>query len=104
MARSITILEKYQMLGTLFLIGSLSSPDAYRSNYLEIHSHTWDMHTLGQCPSSVGRGGILCLDEDKILEDLKKSRESLNNTLLWLLLGERLKLELDKISLKFLGM
>ena len=68
------------MLGTLFLIGSLASPDAYRSPYLEIHSHTWDMHTIGQCPSNIGRGGILCLDEDKILEDLRKSRESLNNT------------------------
>ena len=79
-SRSISILEKYQMLGTLFLIGSLASPDAYRSSYLEIHSHTWDMHTIGQCPSNVGRGGILCLDEDKILEDLRKSRESLNNT------------------------
>ena len=79
-SRSITILEKYQMLGTLFLIGSLANPDAYRSNYLEIHSHTWDMHTIGQCPSSVGRGGILCLDENTILEDLRKSRESLNNS------------------------
>ena len=78
--RSISILEKYQMLGTLFLIGSLAGPDAYKSDYLEIHSHTWDMHKLGQCPSSVGRGGILCLDEDVILEDLKRSRESLNNT------------------------
>ena len=68
------------MLGTLFLIGSLASPNDYNSPYLEIHSHTWDMHTPGVCPSSMGRGGILCLDENKILEDLKKSRESLNNT------------------------
>lgn len=79
-ARTIRILEKYQMLGTLFLIGSLASPNDYRSQYLEVHSHTWDMHTPGVCPSSMGRGGILCLDENKILEDLKKSRESLNNT------------------------
>lgn len=79
-ARTIAILERYQMLGTLFLIGSLASPDAYRSDYLEVHSHTWDMHTPGVCPSSVGRGGILCLDENTILEDLRKSRESLNNT------------------------
>ena len=68
------------MLGTLFLIGSLASPEAYRSDYLEIHSHTWDMHTIGQCPSSIGRGGILCLDENTVLEDLRKSRESLNQT------------------------
>lgn len=79
-ARTISILEKYQMLGTLFLIGSLASPDGYASEYLEIHSHTWDMHKIGDCPASVGRGGILCLDENTILEDLKKSRESLNNT------------------------
>lgn len=79
-ARTISILEKYQMLGTLFLIGSLASPDGYASPYLEIHSHTWDMHKLGDCPASVGRGGILCLDENTILEDLRKSRESLNNT------------------------
>ena len=79
-ARSITILNKYEFQGTLFLIGSLASPDAYRSEYLEIHSHTWDMHKLGQCPASIGRGGILCLDEETILEDLRKSRESLNNT------------------------
>lgn len=81
--RTITILEKYQMLGTLFLIGSLASSDAYRSSYLEIHSHTWDMHGLktgDDCPNSSLRGGITCFDDEKILEDLKKSRESLNNT------------------------
>ncbi len=79
-ARSIQILEKYQMHATLFLIGSLASPDDYRSDYLEIHSHTWNMHTIGQCPSSIGRGGILCLSEEEILEDLKKSRDSLHQT------------------------
>ena len=82
-ARSIIVLERYQMLGTLFLIGNLASPDAYRSNYLEVHSHTWDMHGLltgDDCPSSGFRGGITCFDSEKILEDLKKSRESLNNT------------------------
>ena len=80
MTRAISLLEKYQMLGTLFLIGSLASPEAYISEYLEVHSHTWDMHTMGQCPSNVGRGGILCLDDNTVLEDLKKSRESLNQT------------------------
>lgn len=79
-ARTIQILTKYQMSGTLFLIGSLASPSDYRSPYLEVHSHTWDMHKIGDCPSNIGRGGILCLDENTILEDLKKSRESLNNT------------------------
>ena len=78
-SRMITILERYEMIGTLFLIGSLASPNDYTSNYLEIHSHTWDMHTPNVCSGGYG-GGILCLDEATILEDLKKSRESLNNT------------------------
>lgn len=75
----ISILEKYQMQGTLYLIGSLASPSDYTSQYLEIHSHTWDMHTPNVCNGSHG-GGLLCLDEQTILDDLKKSRESLNNT------------------------
>lgn len=79
-SRTISILEKYQMLGTLFLIGSLASPSDYNSQFLEVHSHTWDMHKLNQCSFGNGGGGILCLDENVILEDLKKSRNSLNNT------------------------
>ena len=78
--RMIPILEKYKLTGTLFLIGSLASPDAYNSEYLEIHSHSWDMHKLGVCQGGTHGGAILCWPDDKIQEDLKKSRESLNNT------------------------
>ena len=78
-SRMISILEKYKMMGTLFLIGSLASPNDYRSDYLEIHSHSWNMHTPGVCSGSHG-GAILCWDKSKILDDLKKSRDSLNNT------------------------
>lgn len=79
--RSIWILEKYKINATLFLIGHLASPLAYRSDYLEIHSHTWDMHNIGDCSGYGGYGGgILCLPEDRLLEDLRKSRESLDNT------------------------
>ena len=80
LARMIGILEKYEMQGTLYLIGSLASPTDYTSNYLEIHSHTWDLHTPNVCSGSHHGGGLLCLDEQTILDDLKKSRESLNNT------------------------
>ena len=77
--RNIEILEKYNLHATLFLIGSLASPDNYKSSSLEIHSHTWNMHNLGECP--IGRGGaILCKDKSFIVEDLKKSSESLNNS------------------------
>lgn len=78
-ARMIAILEKYHMMGTLYLIGSLANPSDYASEYLEIHSHSWDLHTPNVCNGLYG-GGLLCLDEQVILDDLKKSRESLNNT------------------------
>ena len=78
-SRNIEILEKYNLHATLFLIGHLSSPDAYKSRNLEIHSHTWNMHNLKECP--IGRGGaILCKDKEYIINDLKKSSESLNNS------------------------
>ena len=77
--RNIQILEKYDLHATLFLIGSLASPEDYKSNNLEIHSHTWNMHNLGECKEKRG-GAILCKDKDYILSDLKKSRESLNNS------------------------
>lgn len=78
-SRNIEILEKYDLHATLFLIGHLASPDDYKSNNLEIHSHTWDMHNLGECPIKRG-GAILCKDKDYILNDLKKSRDSLNGS------------------------
>lgn len=77
--RMVVLLEKYKHVGTLFLIGSLLPSDAYHSDYMEIHSHTWNMHNIGDCPGYFG-GGILCKGRDYILDDLKKSRESLNNT------------------------
>ena len=77
--RMIEILERYQKTGTLFLIGSLAPVAAYQSPYLEIHSHSWNMHNLGDCAGDFG-GAILCWSDEKILADLKQSRESLNNT------------------------
>lgn len=78
-SRAITILEKYDVTATLFLIGWLAPPSDYSSKNLEIHSHGWDIHNPGVC--SLGRGGgVLCFEKSKLLEDLKKSRESLNNT------------------------
>lgn len=78
-ARNIALLEKYEIHGTLFLIGNLAQPDAYKSDYLEIHSHGWNIHNIGECPGNLG-GAILCKDKQYLLDDLKKSRDSLNNT------------------------
>lgn len=77
-SRTITIINKYETMATLFLIGSLASPSDYSSPYLEIHSHTWNLHNVSTC--SEGRSPLLCYDKNKIVEDLKQSRESLNGT------------------------
>lgn len=77
-SRAITILEKYDVMGTLFLIGYLAPVSDYYSPNLEVHSHTWNLHNISNC--SGGRSPLLCYDKNTIVDDLKKSRESLNNT------------------------
>ena len=75
----IPFLEKYQLNATLFLVSSWYPVSKFQSPYLEIASHTHNMHTTGVCPTGQG-GGINCLPSDEILNDLKLSRETLNNT------------------------
>ena len=75
----IPFLEKYQLNATLFLVSSWYPISKFQSPYLEIASHTHNMHTTGVCPTGQG-GGINCLPSDEILNDLKLSRETLNNT------------------------
>ena len=75
----IPFLEKYGLNATLFLVSSWYPVSKFESSYLEIASHTHNMHTTGACPTGQG-GGINCLPESEILNDLKLSRETLNNT------------------------
>ena len=75
----IPFLEKYGLNATLFLVSSWYPISKFQSPYLEIASHTHNMHTTGVCPTGQG-GGINCLPESDILNDLKLSRETLNNT------------------------
>ena len=75
----IPFLEKYGLNATLFLVSSWYPVSKFSSPYLEIASHTHNMHTTGACPTGQG-GGINCLPESEILNDLKLSRETLNNT------------------------
>lgn len=75
----IPIMEKYGINATLFLISSWYPVDKFKSNYLEIASHTDDLHHPGLC--SGGQGSPLkCLDKNKLVNDLKLSRSKLNNT------------------------
>ena len=69
----IPMLEKYQMHATLFLITGWWGINNYRSDYLDIESHSYDMHTENYC-QGVSRGAkMLCLSHDDVLNDLKKS-------------------------------
>ena len=69
----IPLLEKYQVHATLFLITGWWDINNYRSAYLDIESHTYDMHNEGVC-SGVTRGArLLCSSHDEVINDLKKS-------------------------------
>ncbi len=76
---SIKVLEELNMHATIFLIGVVGNPDNYKSPSIELHSHSYDMHKTGVCPGGQG-GPIKCMARDKILEDLRKSREQLNGS------------------------
>ena len=77
---AVDMLTEYKMYATIFLVTSWYDPkDYYVTDYIELHSHSHDMHSTGVCPTGQG-GAIQCLSEDKIQEDLKKSRELLNQT------------------------
>ena len=69
----IPLLEKYGVNATLFLISGWWSPDNYRSEYLDIQSHTWDMHREGYCQSETRGSQLLCSSYEEVLRDLTNS-------------------------------
>ena len=76
----VDMLTEYKMNATIFLVTSWFNPDEfYKSDYIELHSHSHNLHNGGDCPGGQG-GAIKCLDKETLLNDLKKSRELLNNT------------------------
>lgn len=77
---AVDMLTEYKMNATIFLITAWFNPDEfYKSDYIELHSHSHDLHNGGDCPGGQG-GAIKCLDRETLLSDLKTSRELLNNT------------------------
>lgn len=83
-SKVVDLLEKYKVNITLFAITSWSW-DAMdledKSIYLDVESHTDNMHITSECPGYGNQGGaILCKDKDYILNDLKKSREVLKGS------------------------
>lgn len=69
----IPILEEYQMHATLFLITGWWNIENYRSPYLDIESHTYDMHTEGLCKNQTRGAKMLCSTKEQVLDDLRKS-------------------------------
>lgn len=73
------LLEEYKINATLFLVSGWYGTDQFSSPYLEIASHTHNLHDPGHCPGGQG-SPLKCLDRNVLLEDLRKSRETLNGT------------------------
>lgn len=71
----IPILEEYKMNATLFLIAGWWDINNYRSPYLNIQSHTFDMHQYGSC----GNGQINCATLEEAKADLQKSLDIIGN-------------------------
>lgn len=75
----VPLLEEYQVNATLFLVSSWYDKTQFASPYMEIASHTHNLHTPRVC--SGGQGSPLkCADREMLVNDLKTSRETLNGT------------------------
>lgn len=76
----IPLLEEYKMHATLFLITGWWDISNYQSKYLDVQSHTNDMHKSGLC--SAFRGAqILCSSDEQVRNDLRRSIEVTNSKL-----------------------
>ena len=73
----IPALEEYKMHATLFLITGWWDIENYRSDYLDIQSHTNDLHYEAHCGH---RSKVNCVPYEDLVEDLKKSIEVVKNT------------------------
>lgn len=79
---AIDLLEKYKVNATLFVITGIDDDFSYLdSNYLHLESHTENMHNQYECAGYGSQGGgILCLPEDHVLNDLKTSQDKLGGS------------------------
>ena len=75
----LNVINDYKLNATLFVITGEYNPNDFKKEYIETHSHSDKMHSTGICPTGQG-GGIQCLPEEKILENLKNSSEKLGGS------------------------
>lgn len=73
------VISEYGLNATIFLMSKYYDPRNYQNEYIEVHSHGYDIHNGGLCPGGQG-GEIKCMEKTKLLEDLNASRDKLNNT------------------------
>ncbi len=70
----IPLLEEYKMHGTLFLITAWWNPIDYKSDYLYVQSHGYDIHYESRSWCQYRSKGN-CIPYDDLVKDLKKSIE-----------------------------
>lgn len=75
----IPFLEEYKINATLFLISGWYPVEKFASPYMELASHTHNLHTPGVCAGGQG-SPLKCLDKTKLVADLKQSRDVLSGT------------------------
>lgn len=77
---AVDMLTEYEMYGTIFLVTSWADESIfYKTEFIELHSHTHNLHSVGICSGGQG-SGLKCLDRETILNDLKQSREDLGGS------------------------
>ena len=78
---AIKLLEEYDVNATLFVITGWVGTDHLQSPNLDLESHTDKMHNQYECKGYGSQGGgILCLDEEYVLNDLKTCQEKLGGS------------------------
>ena len=73
----IPLLEKYKEHATLFLITGWWDLSNYQSPYLDVQSHTHNLHFEAQCAD--GRGMVACSDYKTVKADLAQSLKVLGD-------------------------
>lgn len=76
----IPLLEEYDMYATLFLITGWWDVGNYKSDHLDVESHTNNMHTGNLCSNQTRGAQLLCSSKNEVLADLKRSIEVLNSS------------------------
>lgn len=74
---AVDIVEKYKVNATYFIISSRYDVKNIKTTYMNFQSHSYNLHNNYKCKGGEQGGQLLCEDKDKVLEDLRKSKESL---------------------------